>query len=395
MKIIGIIAEYNPFHNGHMYHIEESRKSVSEDTAVVCVMSGDFVQRGEAAIFSKYARAEAAVMCGADLVLELPLPWAISSAEKFSEGAVGLLDALGCIDYISFGSECGDLEILSKISSSLLNPSIHASIADELKTGISYASARQNAAAKQIGELAEYLSTPNNILAVEYLKALQNLDSRIKPITVRRFGAGHDEEGGSASSIRMMIAAGKSIYAYVPPQAMEVYTREMEQGRGPVTMSSLECAILSRLRMLKESDFASLPDNAEGLSNRIYSAVRAETSLENIYSSVKTKRYALSRIRRMCISAALGIKAGDTDVIPPFARILALNEKGRNVVKIISEKSSIPVISKPAAVRRQPCECQRIFEIGSAAHDIYVLGYPSSSERRGDEDWRESPRIIK
>ncbi|NLH00380.1 MAG: nucleotidyltransferase family protein [Clostridiales bacterium] len=395
MKIIGIIAEYNPFHNGHMYHIEESRKSVSEDTAVVCVMSGDFVQRGEAAIFSKYARAEAAVMCGADLVLELPLPWAISSAEKFSEGAVGLLDALGCIDYISFGSECGDLEILSKISSSLLNPSVHASIADELKTGISYASARQNAAAKQIGELAKYLSTPNNILAVEYLKALQNLASGIKPITVRRFGAGHDEEGGSASSIRGMIAAGKSISAYVPHRAMEVYARETEQGRGPVTMSSLECAILSRLRMLKESDFASLPDYAEGLSNRIYSAARTETSLESIYSSVKTKRYALSRIRRMCISAALGIKAGDTDGIPPFARILALNEKGRNVAKIISEKSSIPVIAKPAAVRRQPCECQRIFELGSAAHDLYVLGYRSLSEHRGDADWRESPRIIK
>ncbi|MBP8641169.1 MAG: nucleotidyltransferase family protein, partial [Oscillospiraceae bacterium] len=214
MKILGIVAEYNPFHNGHKLHIEESKKSISRETATVCVMSGDYVQRGEAAIFSKYARAEAAVRGGADLVLELPLPWALSSAEGFARGAVGLLGSLNCIDYLSFGSECGDMAILNSLATALLDPNFDVEIREELKSGISYAAARQATLSKSIGGLADYLETPNNILAVEYLKAIYNQRLKIEPITIKRIGAGHDEQGGSASDIRSMLEGGKQIKKY-------------------------------------------------------------------------------------------------------------------------------------------------------------------------------------
>lgn len=394
MKIVGIVAEYNPFHNGHKFHIEESRRLIAEESATVCVMSGDFVQRGEAAIFSKYARAEAAILGGADLILELPLPWSVSSAEKFSMGAVGLLGSLGCVDYISFGSECGDMQVLSAIATALMDPALDSAIVEELKSGISYAAARQKAIAKDIGSLANYLETPNNILAIEYLKALYSLRLKMEPITVQRTGAGHDKEGGSASDIRKMLGLGKPFNNYVPCEAADIFIHEMEMGRGPVTMDSLECAILSRFRTMNEDDFSSIPDDAEGLGNRICAAAHEEVTLDGVLAAAKSKRYALSRIRRMCICAALGIKEQDGDGTPPYARVLAANDKGKAVLNLISQKSSIPVITKPASVKELSAECKRIFELGSSAHDLYVLGYEAKEERRGNSDWRTSPKII-
>ena len=394
MKILGIVAEYNPFHNGHKLHIDESKKAVSRETATVCVMSGDYVQRGEAAIFSKYARAEAAVRGGADLVLELPLPWALSSAEGFARGSVGLLGALNCVDYLSFGSECGDMAILNSLATALLDPNLDVEIREELKSGVSYAAARQAALSKSIGGLADYLETPNNILAVEYLKAIYNQRLRIEPITIKGIGAGHDEVGGSASDIRSMLEAGKPVKKYVPKESYEVFHREKEQGRGPITMEQLECAILSRFRMMSEKEFLSIPDDSEGLGNPLFAAAREEPSLDGVLSAAKSKRYALSRLRRMCMCAALGIKASDSEGLPPYARVLAANDKGRSVLKIMSEKSAIPVITKPASVKELSIECRRLFELESAAHDLYVMGYSAKEERRGNADWRTSPKII-
>jgi len=394
MKIIGIIAEYNPFHNGHRLHIEESKKAVSRDTAVVCVMSGDFVQRGEAAIFSKYARAEAAVKCGADLVIELPLPWALSSAESFAMGAAGLLGELNCVDYLSFGSECGDLGILNSLATALIDPALDAEILEELKSGISYAAARQAALSRSIGSLADHLGSPNNILAVEYLKAIYRLRLRMEPLTIKRTGAGHDEEGGSASDIRSMLAMERPIKNYVPKDAYVLYKREKEQGRGPVLMEDLESAVLSRLRMMNEKDFAGIPDDSEGLGNRLFAAAREESSLDGILSAAKSKRYALSRLRRMCLCAALGIKKGEAEGLPPYARILAANETGKAVLKIINDKASVPVITKPASVKELSEECRSLFELCSSAHDLYVLGYKAVEERRGSADWRTSPKMM-
>ncbi len=394
MKILGIVAEYNPFHNGHKLHIEESKKAISRDTAVVCVMSGDFVQRGEAAVFSKFARAEAAVRCGADLVIELPLPWSLSSAEGFARGAVGLMGALNCVNYLSFGSECGDIGVLSSLATALTDPFLDSEIREELKNGVSYAAARQAALAKSIGSLADYLAAPNNILAVEYLKAIYDQRLRIEPLTIKRIGAGHDEEGGSASDIRGMLSQGKQIKNYVPKEACEIFRRESEQGRGPVFMDDLESAILSRFRMMDDRIFSEIPDDSEGLGNRLIAAFHEESTLEGVLSAAKSKRYALSRLRRMCLCAALGVKRGQSDGIPPYARILAANETGRAALNIIAEKSLIPLITKPAAVKELSEECVNLFALESSAHDLYVLGYTAQEERRGNADWRASPKMI-
>jgi len=396
MNTIGIISEYNPFHNGHLYHINESRGKSS----IICIMSGNFVQRGQAALFNKYARAKAAVLCGADLVLELPLPWALSSAEGFARGAVGILGQLGAVRGISFGSECGDVSRLEALACALLSPEIDREIKTELKSHVSYAKARQNAVARKLGSaerLSSLLETPNNILAVEYLKAIKSLNLSIKPMTIERRGAAHDGEGcgefRSASALRTMITAGESICEFLPEPALKVFLHEMEKGRGPVSMQCLETAMLSRLRMLELSEFHSLPDNSEGLSDRIYKAVKTEASVSRILESAKTKRYAMSRLRRMLMCAALGVKADAARGLPPYTRLLGASRQGCRILKAFKNTSVIPVITKPASAERLDERSRHLFELECSAADFYTLAYKNTEERRAGSEWRQSPYI--
>lgn len=401
LSVIGIVGEYNPFHYGHKHHIAETKRLLGEDCPVVCAMSGDFIQRGEAAVYSKFARAEVAVRSGVDLVLELPVAWALSSAEGFARGAVGILGSTGVVTHLSFGSECGETEPLETLAEILIDPLIGADIRSELEAqeGIPFALARQRAVAKRVGELSNQLETPNNILAVEYIKAIYEQGLSIKPVTIQRFGSGHDEisENGrnkSAAEIRMALANGADIAASVPESAYEVYRREDKLGRGPVLMANLESAMISRLRMLPESAFAALPDAGEGLSNRFAKAAREESGLDAVIAASKSKRYALSRIRRMAMCAVLGISAGMSREIPPYARVLAANARGCALLREMDGKSRIPVITKPAAVKELDPECRAVFDLCSSAHDLYVLGYAAKEERRGGADWRTSPKII-
>ena len=222
-NVIGIVAEYNPFHNGHARLIEQTRARLGADCPVVCVMSGDFVQRGSPAVYAKFARAEAAARCGADLVLELPLPWALSSAEGFARGAVGLLGSLGVVTHLSFGSECGELEPLQRVAEALLDPLLGEDLRAELQAGIPFAAARQQAVARRVGALAELLQAPNNILAVEYLKAIFDQRLDLHPLTILRTGAQHDRpaEGNvrAASELRTRIGAGEDVSAFLPRAA--------------------------------------------------------------------------------------------------------------------------------------------------------------------------------
>ena len=400
MNVIGIVGEYNPFHLGHSYHIKKSKELIGEDCPVVCVMSGDFVQRGEAAVYSKSARAEAACLSGTDLVLELPLPWTLSSAEGFARGAVGLLGATGVVTHLSFGSEAGELGQLETLAEALLDPFIGADIRRTMaeNEGISFAAARQKALQGRVGELAELLSAPNNILAVEYIKAIFDNSFAMKPVTVRRFGAGHDRvvESGlrSASDIRTRLSHGADISAFVPESALEVYRREDRLGRGPVLTDDIEQAILSRLRMLDASAFSALPDAGEGLDNRLMRACREESGLDAVLAAAKSKRYAMSRLRRMLMCAALGVTADMQQGIPPYARVLAANTRGCALLREMEHRSKIPVLTKPAAVKTLGDECARLFGIGSAAHDLYVLGFRAREERKGGADWRSSPKIL-
>ncbi len=400
MSVIGIVGEYNPFHYGHKHHIAETKRLLGEDCPVVCAMSGDFIQRGEAAVYSKFARAEAAVRSGVDLVLELPPAWALSSAEGFARGAVGLLGSIGVVTHLSFGSECGEVEPLETLAEILLDPLIGADIRRELEAqeGIPFAAARQRAVAKRAGELSGQLETPNNILAVEYIKAVYEQGLSIKPVTVQRFGSGHDKmsESGhkSAAEIRRALANGADISASVPGSAYEIYRREDKLGRGPVLMENLESAMISRLRMLPDSAFAALPDAGEGLNNRLARAAREESGLDAVIAAAKSKRYALSRIRRMVMCAVLGISADMSRETPPYARVLAANARGCALLRDMDGKARIPVITKPAAVKELGAECREVFDRSSSAHDLYVLGYSAKEERRGGADWRTSPKIV-
>ena len=398
MDFIGVVCEYNPFHNGHEYHLRESARQTG-GLPVVCVMSGDFVQRGEAALYAKHARAEAAVRGGADVVFELPLPWALASAESFARGAVGLLGALGATT-LSFGTESEDMGILDALARRLLEPetveAIRAKMADEPE--LSFAAARQRVLEKLCGEGARALETPNNILAVEYLKAISALNLDIRPLAIRRLGSAHDGAGEgstrSASEIRSLLLRGENADRFMGAATRAALERDTAQGRGIPSRAALETAILSRLRMLRREDFLALPDASGGLGERLFRAVAEEPTLDAVFAAAKNKRLAMSRVRRACCCAALGITDGMAAGIPPYARLLAANARGREMLGALKETSKIPIVTKPASVRELGERSEAIFSLGAAAHDLYVLGYRASEERRGGADWRSGPRIV-
>ncbi len=396
MNVIGVVGEFNPFHLGHFQHFVQSREQLGEDAPIVCVMSGDFVQRGGPAVFDKHARAETAAKCGADLVFELPLPWCISSAERFSMGGVGLLNRLGFVTHLSFGSESGDLAPLTALALAASEEETIERIKDRMAAwGMSFAAAREMVLHEIVGEEARLLETPNNVLGVEYLKALFALRSDMIPVTTARTQTQHDMESTgpmrSASQLRSMMEAGEDISGYVPEDARAMPREQTAMGRGPVTMASLEEALISRLRMLDRAAFDALPDATEGLENRLYKAVRTEESIEAILSAVKTKRYPLSRLRRMVMCAALGVRADTGGAVPGYARLLASTERGRALLR---RAGDIPVITKPAAVRGLPPADLEIFQLTADARDLYVLAFDVISERKGGSDWRMSPAVL-
>ncbi len=398
MNVIGVVGEFNPLHLGHGAHFRASREALGRDAPIVCVMSGDFVQRGGPAVFNKHARAEAAVLGGADLVLELPLPWSVASAERFAMGAVGLLDNLGTVTHLSFGSEAGSLAPLTALALAASEPETIERIKEQMESGLPFAAAREKVLHETLGEEARLLQTPNNILAVEYLKALFALRSDMTPMTTLRNESRHDEASSgpvrSAGQLRTMLEAGEDISPYVPERAARVFARERAAGRGPVALERMEQAVMSRLRLLSQDDFCALPDATEGLGNRMYKAVRDQGSLMAVLAAVKTKRYPLSRLRRMVMCAVLGVREGMTDGAPPYARILAFSERGRDLLRDMALKTRTPLVTKPASVRELPGPAQDLFALTAAARDFYVLGCEAAEERRGGSDWRTGPAAV-
>ncbi|MCL1828583.1 MAG: nucleotidyltransferase family protein [Oscillospiraceae bacterium] len=398
MPVLGIVCEYNPFHEGHSRMIRAVKTKAGEPCGVICVMGGNFMQRGEPAVFSKHARAEAAVLCGADVVFELPLPWAVSSAEGFARGAVGLLGSLGTVTHIGFGSESGEVGPLAEAAEALAEPSTDAKIKYWLDEGLPFAPARQKALREVAGDLALIVEKPNNILAVEYIKALNSQKLPISPLTVGRFGAEHDEPGGgricSAAYLRSLIFKKSDISGYVPKAAAEIYDREIREGRGPVGFYEIEAAVISRLRTRSAREFNDLPDASGGLGLRMHKAAVSGPTIEAILSEAKTKRYTAARIRRVMICAALGIKPEMSAGTPPYARLLACSGPGRELLRAIKEKSVIPIITKPAKAGKTAGSISKLFYLEAAATDLYVLGFPAREQRRGASEWRASPVIV-
>lgn len=390
MKAVGIVAEYNPFHGGHQYQIRKIRESCGADTPVVAVMSGDFVQRGEAASYDKFTRAEAAVRGGVSLVIELPLPWSLSSAEGFARGGVGLLGATGVVGALSFGSESGDLSAIEKTAAVLDTPEYNETLKAMLTGGTPFAAARAGAARALLGNTAAVLNTPNDLLAVEYLRAAAKLGHTFKYIPIRREGSVHDG-AGSASELRALLREGESLAGRIPGEAWDVFRCADEAGRGFVSPESLRTAILSRLRERTPEDFAAVPDAAEGLHFRLYEAARRGVSPEEIADLARSKRYAHARLRRMVMCAALGVRAGDADGVPPYIRVLAFDARGAALLREMKTSAALPVVVKSARVKDENESIQRLFDLGSRAHDLYVLGWQNRAAQAADSDYRATP----
>ena len=393
MKICGIIAEYDPFHTGHGHQIKALRGSLGEDCAVISVMSGNWTQRGGPALVDKHTRARLALMGGADLVLELPLPCAISSAEGFARGGVSVLNATGIVTHLCFGSECGDLALLSQAAQALDSEEYRSELHIGLDQGLSFPAARQQAVQRLIGDNAACLSYPNNNLGVEYLRALNRLDSKIAPITVQREGAGHGQppSGGfaSASYLRQQLLAGiwNAAAAYLQPEALETL-RETPLA----DYSRAERAVLYRLRQMTAEELATLPDCGEGLSNRLYQAIRQGTSPDEILTLVKTKRYTHARLRRILLWAFLGLTAADRPETPPYLRVLGMNDTGRTLLRSMSEHASLPILTKPAHVRNLSAEARGLFDAESRATDLYGFCLPELPPC--GLEWKRNPVII-
>ena len=399
MAAAGIIAEYNPLHLGHCCQLRRLRALLGEETPVICAMSGNFVQRGDFALLPKHARAEAAVRSGADLVLEIPLSWACAPAERFAQGGVEVLLGTGLVTDLVFGSESADAGAIRSATEALLGPDFPEALRRELAGPHSFAAARQRALAGLIGEEgAEVLSRPNDILAVEYAKALSREGSEVHLVPILRQGAGHDQDGGdypSAGSIRRMIQEGRraEALAAMAPAMRELYEAEEARGRAPVFAAGAERAILAQLRRMGEADFLALDAGGEGLGNRLAAAAREAASLEELLDRAKTKRYAYSRLRRLALWAYLGLRPETLPARVPYLRPLAMNQRGRALLAEARRRRALPILTKPADVRRLSPEAQAVFRREVLATDLYTLAFPGDPAPGGAE-WREGPRVL-
>lgn len=391
MKVYGIISEYNPFHNGHIYQIEQTKKETGA-THIVAVMSGNFVQRGEPALLDKFKRAEIAVKNGVDLVIELPVRYSLANAEMFARSGVMMLSALRCVEGISFGAETDDLAALKKCADAVRELSTAENIRPLMQKGMSYPQAIQQLVAYHHGPMiSDLLSSPNNILAVEYLKSLTllNAEDKIKPFVVKRTGAEHDgaehsDTIASGEAIRRMIDDGEDISAFVPALTAEAVAN-YDDNDLLVWYENFERILLYRLRVMSPQDLFSTPDIDQGLGNRIFAAAREASSLEDLLDKIKTKAYPMARIKRALFNALLGIKQDDLKIPPLFGRILALNDRGADILKLAGSlpENMFPIPFSSSLrdfMPKEPSDDPRVqrnmrfVSMTAVASDVYSLG---------------------
>ncbi len=355
-KILGIVAEYNPFHNGHLYHLKESKKITNADYTVA-VISGNFTERGDTSLVNKWIKTEAALNNGIDLVIELPVLYANSSAENFADGAVKILNLLG-VDYISFGSESDDIETFNKIATILNNEPKDYKIllSKELSTGISFPKARENALKKYLKLSSLPLSSPNNILGIEYLKSLKKHNSNIKPIIIKRYESNYNDLNysgniASATAIRNLIENKdyEKLKKLLPDSSYKLLMNEIKNNNIIPNLSCFEKEIIYSLRKMSLDEISNLPDVSEGLQNTIKKASINCNSLSDILNSIKSKRYTQTRIQRILLYALLGISKKDIELskkVLPYIRVLGFNENGKTILsKILKSNTELKVIT--------------------------------------------------
>ncbi len=369
MKIAAVIAEYDPFHNGHKYLLNKALSDGAD--AVVIIMSGSFTQRGEVAMFSKFDRTAMALRCGADLVVELPVTYAVSGAKRFAEGGIKIAQMLSVTD-LYFGSESGDISLLSETADIYECENIKSLLKSELAKGKTFAAARKISAERLLGK--ELPTGSNDNLATEYIGAIKKYRTSITPHAVMRHSVLHDSDKSngkfaSASFLRELIGAGDtSAENFIPANAYNIVTSAVKNGR-IAEHTRLEKAILYRLRTMNRDDFAKLPDISEGLENRLADATAKAGTLEEFYSLAKSKRYTLARIKRITTSALIGITVDDLG-LQPHIRILGTNAAGRAVIGETGKNA--PVISRPSKFL-----ANRLFAIEAQATNIAALAFKS------------------
>lgn len=395
-NVVGIVAEYNPFHNGHLYHLLESKKLSSSDYTIA-VISGNFVQRGDVSIIDKWSKAEMALKNGIDLVIELPTLYSISSAENFAFGSMRILDSLGIVNAVSFGTEQSDIDTLDKFATVLFNePKEYISVLNhELSKGISYPKARENALLLYLNDIRKYanvLSSPNNILGIEYLKALKKLKSNMIPIAIPRNKVGYNSteivnDFASATSIRQMLITRntKDIYKVMPESSYEILNNCVSNGQYVSSITQYEKEIIYILRKLSIEEIANIPDVTEGLENLIKEAANSCNNIQEFINIVKSKRYTQTRIQRILVYALLGITKKDMinlNKTNPYIRVLGFNSKGRDLLSaIVSENPKLNIITsvKKFTDSNPNRNLMSILDKDIFATNVYTLGYEYDS----------------
>lgn len=391
--ILGIVSEYNPFHNGHAHHLQVSKQLTKTDFSVA-VMSGNFVQRGDTALVDKWTRTEMALRAGVDLVIELPTVYALSSAENFADGAVKILNSLGVVDYISFGSEIGEITPLTEVANVLYKePKEFSSlITAQLRSGLSYPRAREIALTQFFGSSKKYsdiVSNPNNILGVEYLKSLKRHRSHIKPLTIKRdysdYNSTKEKNGiASATAIRTMIKNKKNVHYVVPYETYELLDECISSGKIVPSLAVFEKEIIYTLRKMSLSEIAALPDVSEGLENKIKFAANNFNTLEELITNIKSKRYTQSRIQRILLYALLNISQKDINAskrVTPYIRVLGFNKPGKRIISAIAAanpKLKIIVSVKRFMEESNDSTLRNMISKDIFATNVYTLGYKSS-----------------
>ena len=381
MKTAGIICEYNPFHNGHLYQIKQTRERGA--THIICVMSGNFVQRGDMSIVPKAAKAQMAIDAGADLVLELPVVWSLASAENFAKGAISILKNTGICNYLSFGSECGNIKSLQKAAEAVLDNEVDKKIGFYLEQGISFVNAKAKAVSDIYGaEIERIISSPNDILGIEYLNAL--IGTGIEPMVIHRdtvHDAGNESPfKKSASEIRELILKNDiSFKKAVPHSSYEILRQYAKAGMCPNTVEDIDIAIMAVLRRFEAEDFKNFDDVGEGLENRLYNAVRQSSSVSEILLRAKSKRYTMARIRRIILNAYLGIGKGYHNSEVPYLRVLGMNENGKEILKAMKETAKKPLILKYSDFQSADGYARKIFSFECKASDLYSLSFTKPS----------------
>ena len=439
MKILGIITEYNPFHNGHLYHLFKAKEITGADY-VVAVMSGNFLQRGEPAIINKWARTKMALNAGVDLIIELPFVFSTQDANGFAFGAVKLLDSLQIIDYLCFGCETDNLDTLYSISNFLLiEPHKYKElIRYNSKNGYEFPRVRAQALCEyhrifgidgleKISplELSKLLKYPNNILALEYIKHLINLKSKIKPIAIKRMGASYHQKNikgkiSSATSIRNEILNNLSppkadlfmlndkIKSTIPPSGFSVLEMELREGRGPITLDSYRQYILATLRRISSENISRIQGVTEGLENRIKKASLKSSTVEQLINSIKTRRYTRTKIQRIILHLMMNLSKKDVKIFnrcgPLYARVLGFSKKGKTLLRTIKKSSSMPLINKLSNYLRQTISEEnnnfrnrliKMLDHDILATDIYVLGNKKTEDRVARLDFTHKIEIKK